>query len=241
MKSFNLTIILCGFCLISYTQNNKLAIGVLGAFDKYSQSTGKFGFGSTREYQLKAAYSYGLQAQYNFNEKYFIRIGFLHSVKGYNIPQYNFIAIDGTVNDPAIPQSSKVKYNSVVCPVMYGGYYKRSKKLKLSAAIGAVNEFVYQTKEESTSGDGSVNATSHLSKGMSEFYFSGQINLGAEYHFNEKIYMSAEPYFRYLFNEFGFGDGLMEFSSISYGSFVGLHYKLFIQAKEVDLSSTTSF
>ena len=48
----------------------------------------------------------------------------------------------------------------------------------------------------------------------------------------ERFYISAEPYFRYLFNEFGFGDGLMEFHPISYGSIVGLHYKLFIQAKE---------
>lgn len=229
MKKLSVLTILYLICFVGFAQENKFSLGVVGAYDNYSLNVkNNFGFG--HEYTPTLAYSLGLQVQYNFNEKLFLQSGVLYAVKGYEV-EYNFIAIDPVYLDPAIPQSAAVTFKNIAAPVLFGIYIKSSEKFKISTAIGMFSEYTINTTETSVY-NGVEKSSKQLSNYMGSLFFSGQFNLGAEYHFSKKLYVNLTPYYRYRINKFGVGNGEMEFNRSSFGGFIGLNYKFIKKSKE---------
>ena len=201
------------------SQENKFSLGLVGSYDKYSAQP-ITSFGESNNYETTLAFGLGLNFQYNFNEKLFLRSGLHYAKKGYKV-DYNFTFIDA--NDPFIPKESNLKIHGIGIPVIMGYYLKNGTKFKVSSSIGFINEIVIKIAETSTYEDNSTRDSKNLSNELPKFFLSTQFNIGVEYHINEKIYFNIEPYFRYGFNKIG--DNLMEFNPISYGGLIGLNYK----------------
>jgi hypothetical protein len=227
MKKIGIILIFIFTISFVKAQENKFSLGVIGSYDGHSLQTNQL-FGNSQTYKISLAYSTGLNLHYNLNKKLHLKSGVFYAKNGYDVAYNNFIFRNP--NDPAIPKGSVIKINTINVPLMIGFYMKSNGVIKLSSSLGGVTGIVINTSETSTFEDNSTSTAKSLSNSLPTLFLSVQLNIGIEYHLNEKIYIGLEPYFRYGFNTIT--DAFMEFNPSSYGSFLSLNYKFSKKEKD---------
>lgn len=180
--------------IIAGAQDHKIAVGFTGSvdistldFDLYDTDSP---FSPGNEKRTNPGYSYGMRIQYNFNDLLFLRTGLFYATKVFSY-QYHYIFNDP--EDPFIPKESRLRVYHLGVPLMLGHHVVNKEKFKLSPSAGFVGEFYSGQQETTTFEDNSEEETDFLNQHLNHL-LSAQINIGLEYHFSSRFYLTAEPY-----------------------------------------------
>lgn len=219
MSKFILIFSVVFFAFQANGQENRLSFGSAFSIDKYNFNFKPFdGIEQTQKTDL--AYSFGLRLQYDIHDKMSLRSGVMYSGRTYKT-MYAFSPISS--GDPSIPRSSSLNLSYLSIPLMIGFNVLKNEKFTLMPSAGFVSEFLLARTETSIFEDNSNSASDFLSRNLASILYSTQVNVGVEYHFSRKVYLTFEPYLRYGLNTWD--DEIMNSNPVSYGALLSINYR----------------
>lgn len=223
MKKLSIILIILLVSNLSFGQENKFSIGILGSFDKFDYDFKPI-TGFNHEYNINSAYSLGLNVKYNFAERLFAKGATQYSKRGYQLDyDYNFM----DPGDPYIPRETTIKLSYIGIPIFIGYNLYNGERFKIAPSVGLVSEFLISDTETSVFEDNSERESEFLNQDLNKFLISSQLNLAFDYHFSDKIFLSLEPYVGIGFN--AIDEDKIKSNSISYGGIFSINYKLKIK------------
>ena len=219
MRKFVLIFSVVFSALQANGQENRLSFGSAVSIDKYNFNFKPFdGIEQTQKTEL--AYSIGLRLQYDIHEKMSLRSGVLYSGRTYKTI-YAFSPISS--GDPSIPRSSSLNLEYLNIPLMIGFNVLKNEKFTLVPSAGFLSEFLLGRTETSIFEDNSKSPSDFLSMKLASILCSTQVNVGVEYHFSRKVYLTFEPYLRYGINKRD--DEIMNSNPVSFGALLSINYR----------------
>jgi hypothetical protein len=225
MKKLIILIFIFGFNQVTKAQDKSLSVGLGGSFDKrlndYSENPW---FGFDHQFSDISEFSFGIQFNYQFNEKIGLRSGISYSRKGYKLI-YAWITpngIDGS-GDPSIPLESKFRLNYIDIP--FGIYYQvvTNNRYTLSPSIGIMNSINIGESEISEMGDGTTNQTNFNSFNTKPYVLGARLGLINNFNLSDKVFISLEPYVMYNFSKLNDTD--INKSDLTFGGCLSVNYK----------------
>ena len=229
MTKIKLAIIFFLITSVSFGQQSKISVGLIGSPDLYN-----YKFSDTIEYilaykyQAKMNYSLGVDFQYNINKRFGIKADFCYSSKSF-FQNYKWLI---QIVDPfnvGIPKYSLIKLAYLDIPLLFTYNIQLNNRFYFQFQIGTnigvlLNEKETLFRENGTKTENDSFFTKKVHTNASNILYNGEFKIGTLYNINSKLFISFEPYFRYGFNK------IYNCSSsknpISYGLIAGLHYKI---------------
>jgi len=196
-------------------QENKFSIGIEGTIDFYN-----YFFKQTSGEQFKAlpGYNAGYRFQYNINEKLSLHFGILYSMKEYK-KDYIYFIISGFP-----PRTTKLKSYYLNIPFSIGYRVFSRGKLSIYPSVGMISGIFDESKEMTLFyGYRDEEPSDYLNQNLSKFLLSAQLDLGFEYMFLKRLFITIAPYFNYGINKMD--NAIMNSNSISYGGMLSINYK----------------
>ena len=194
-------------------QNSKFSLGVMSSLDfynpKYDDTAKVFTIQKTQ------AYRYGINIQYNFNEKLSIRSGLNYSIakiKIVHLQKTNSIYGDLIQND------SITLFNWNI-PIIVRYTMFTDGNFKIIPSLGYVISFMKGTKINDLKFPSYINPDTEYKS----ILHSAQFNLGFEYLIKNKITISFEPYINWNLSEID--SHLFKKNSICLGEILSINYK----------------
>ena len=226
MKKYFLILLLFSVVQFAFSQDSRTTLGVMGSFDVYSvkYKPTPSGIYDNVVYDFKNSCSTGFRLEVQLTKMLTFRSGIAYSQKGYTI-DYNFNFPQP--EDPNVPRRTTFKVHSLNFPFLLGLEVWDKKKFKVIPAIGVVISRVIKESEVTIYEDDSERKselTEPFLPTLSTSQFSGQVNLGLSYDFNDRMFLLFEPFFNYGFS--GLNPAIEDGNPILYGGILSLNYKL---------------
>jgi Outer membrane protein beta-barrel domain len=140
----------------------------------------------------------GVNICFNFTKKTGLETGIQYSAKGYQTTKYDLVY---GVPDPAAPVRAKFRYNYHYIDIpLKINIIKGNGKLRLIAAAGITTNILLSATQTSIleySGGKTEKQKKQSVYDYNKINISPMISLGADYRINGKMYLRAEPTFRY--------------------------------------------
>ncbi|WP_373495989.1 outer membrane beta-barrel protein [Aquiflexum sp.] len=180
--------------IIAQAQNHRFAVGLTGSGDlsaiEFDLKNPHQPYSPGFEKRSNPGFSYGVRLQLNVNDQLFIRSGLFYATRDFSY-HYHY-----AFNDPAdtfIPKESRLSVYHFGVPIMLGHHVITGDKFRLSPSAGFVGELYSDQRETTTYDDGSLEDSEFLDQHLNHLV-SAQINIGMEYHINQRFFITAEPY-----------------------------------------------
>jgi len=225
MKKLIILLFIFGLNQITQAQDKGFSIGLGGSFDKrlndYSENPW---LGFDHQFSDISEFSFGLQANYQFNEKLGLRSGISYSRKGYKLI-YAWIAPDGSngTGDPAIPLESEFRLNYLDIPLSIYYQVVHTNRYTLSPSLGIMNSINIGESEISEMGDGTTNETTFNSFNTNSYLLGARLGLINNFNLSNNIFISLEPYVMY--NSSKLNDTDIIKSDLTFGGYLSVNYK----------------
>lgn len=130
---------------------------------------------------INEAFVLGLNFRYKFSERLFAQGGLQYSERGYTLEGWEPYSPGSGLGDPTIGANTGVELSYIGVPLFVGYCVLNSDRVKIETALGFVTEFLVGDNLEAPSNR------------RNSVLLSPQLNLGFEYHFGNKWFVSVEP------------------------------------------------
>ena len=224
MKKLIILLFFLGYSQLSSAQEKGLSIGLGGSLDKRLNDYTEFPLsGFNHQFSDISEFSFGLQIDYQINDKIGLRSGISYSRKGYKLV-YEWLTLDGSnrTGDPAIPLESEFRLAYLDIPVSFYYQVVKTKRYTLSPSIGIMNSVHIGDSEISEMGDGTTKETTFNSFDTNPYLSGTRLGLISNLNLSDNIFLSLEPYAMYNFSKLNDTD--IENSTFTFGGYLSLNY-----------------